>query len=101
MVTTSKLNDEGGYVTSTTLYDSLLRPRQTQVPTPQGGILVTDHFYDSHGWEVKTNTDWWDHRPAPARRCVTVPDSQVPDQTVTTFDGLGRPSRSPPTMTRR
>ena len=47
VVTTQKLNDAGGYVTSTTLYDALLRVRQTQYPTPQGGILVTDHFYDS------------------------------------------------------
>jgi RHS repeat-associated protein len=91
VVTTQKLDDGGGYVTSTALYDALLRPRQTQYPTPQGGIVVTDHFYDSRGWEWKTNTNWWDSGVNPGSSIVTVPDSQVPDQTVTAFDGLGRP----------
>ena len=91
VVTTQQLDDAGGYVTSTTLYDSLLRPRQTQVPTPQGGMLVTDHFYDSRGFEWKTNTKWWDAGANPGSTIVTIPDSQVPDQTYTQFDGLGRP----------
>jgi len=91
VVTTQKLDDESGYVTSTTLYDALLRARQTQDPTPQGGILVTDHFYDSRGWEWKTNHSWWDSTANPGSSIVTVPDSQVPSQDVTAFDGLGRP----------
>jgi RHS repeat-associated protein len=90
VVTTQTLNDEGGYVTSATLYDSLLRVRQTQAPTPQGGVLVTDHFYDSRGWEWKTNTQWWDSSANPGGTVLTVPDSQVTDQTETIFDGLGR-----------
>ena len=72
------------------MYDALLRVRQTQDPTPQGGILVSDSFYDSRGWLWKTNTDWWDSTANPGSAIVTVPDSQVPDQTVTAFDGLGR-----------
>ncbi len=89
VVTTTKL-DEDGTVISATLYDALLRVRQTQDPTPQGGILVSDSFYDSRGWLWKTNTDWWDSTANPGSAIVTVPDSQVPDQTVTAFDGLGR-----------
>ena len=50
VVTTQALNDEGGYNTSTTLEDALLRPRQAQAPTPQGGRLISDTFYDTHGW---------------------------------------------------
>ena len=92
MVTTQTLDDEGGYLTSTTLYDALLRVRQTQDPTPQGGILVTDHFYNSDGWEWKTNTNWWDSTASPGSSILTIPDSQVPDQTVTAYDGLGRPT---------
>jgi RHS repeat-associated protein len=91
VVTTQKLNDESGYVTSTTLLDALLRARQTQTPTPQGGMLVTDNFYDSRGWLWKTNTGWWDSTASPGSKIVTVPDSQVPNQTVTAFDGLDRP----------
>ena len=91
MVTAKQLNDAGGQVTSVTLYDSLLRTRQTQFPTPQGGILVTDHFYDSRGWEWKTNHHWWDKSASPGNAVLTIPDSQVPDQTVTQYDGMGRP----------
>jgi len=47
MATTQQLNNAGGYITSTTLYDALLRVRQTQSPTPGStGIVVTDHFYE-------------------------------------------------------
>jgi RHS repeat-associated protein len=91
VVTTQTLNNESGYSTSTALYDALLRPRQTQAPTPQGGMLVTDDFYDSRGWQWKTNTNWWDSGASPGSTIVTVPDSQVPNQTVTAFDGLDRP----------
>ncbi|MCO5974830.1 RHS repeat domain-containing protein [Actinoallomurus soli] len=90
VVTTQKMNDAQGYATSTVLYDALLRPRQTQDPTPQGGRLVTDTFYDTHGWTWKTNNKWWDSGSTPGSAAVTVPDAQVPDQTVTAFDGAGR-----------
>ena len=101
LVITQQLNDDSGYITSATLYDALLRVRQTQVPTPQGGILVSDSFYDSRGWLYKANTDTWDSTGSPATSAcqtasppdciITVPDSQATDQSVTAFDGLGRP----------
>jgi YD repeat-containing protein len=91
VVTTQKLNDESGYITSTTLLDALLRVRQAQTPTPQGGMLVSDSFYDTRGFTWKTNSNWWDSGANPGSTIVTVPDSQVPNQTVTAFDGLGRP----------
>jgi RHS repeat-associated protein len=91
VVTTQTLNDESGYITSTSLFDALLRVRQTQNPTPQGGMLVTDSFYDTRGWNWKANSNWWDSGASPGSTIVTVPDSQVPNQTVTNFDGLGRP----------
>jgi RHS repeat-associated protein len=91
VVTTQQLNTADGYITSTTLYDSLLRVRQTQEPSTGEGVLVTDHFYNSDGWEWKTNTNWWDSSASPGPAILQVNDSQVPDQTVTIFDGLGRP----------
>ncbi len=54
-------------------------------------MAVTDDFYNSRGWEWKTNTNWWDAGANPGSTIVTVPDSQVPNQKVTQFDGLGRP----------
>jgi RHS repeat-associated protein len=90
VVTTKQLNNESGYITSTTLYDALLRVRQTQVPTPQGGILVTDDFYDSRGWLGTVNHDWWDSTASPGSTILTIAGSQVPSQTVTSYDALGR-----------
>jgi hypothetical protein len=49
VVTTSALGPNGNYKTSHALYDGLLRTRQTQVPAPGGGRLLTDTRYDSHG----------------------------------------------------
>ena len=49
------LNDQGGYDTSVTIYDSLRPGRQTQTDTPQGGRLITDDIYDSRGWEWKVS----------------------------------------------
>jgi RHS repeat-associated protein len=101
VVTTQQLNASGGYVTSEQLYDALLRLRQTQTPTPDGGILVSDNFYDTHGWTVKTYTSWWDsagglsdsivYPCAPNDPgCTSGDDSVVPDLHLMAYDGLGR-----------
>ncbi|MGI8336253.1 RHS repeat-associated core domain-containing protein [Actinomadura scrupuli] len=89
-VTTKVLNDSAGYVTSTALFDAMLRPIQTQKVTPRGGRLVTNTIYDTHGWVWKVNNPWWDSGGSPNSTLVGIDDSQVPNQTVTTFDGAGR-----------
>ncbi|WP_431898056.1 RHS repeat-associated core domain-containing protein [Micromonospora haikouensis] len=92
-VTSQKLNNSNGYQTSITLYDALLRSRQTQTVTPQGGRMITDTFYDTRGWTRASYNGWWDDATTPT---VTTPVSaatlgkQVPHQTFTTYDGLGR-----------
>ncbi|MCW3844798.1 RHS repeat-associated core domain-containing protein [Micromonospora yasonensis] len=92
-VTTEKLNNSNGYQTSVTLYDALLRTRQTQTITPQGGRMITDTFYDTRGWTRASYNGWWDDTTTPT---VSTPVSaadlgkQVPNQTFTTYDGLGR-----------
>jgi RHS repeat-associated protein len=97
VVTEKQLNDGGGTITSTSLYDALLRLRQTQYPTPQQGIVVSDDFYDSRGRLWKANDAWWDHTPNssgvlpnPGGSVLIIADSQVPNQTVTSYDALGR-----------
>ncbi|MGW5611640.1 polymorphic toxin-type HINT domain-containing protein [Streptomyces sp. NPDC003753] len=91
-VTTNKLNDSSGYQTSTTLYDAQLRIRQTQAPTPQGGRLVTDTFYDTRGWTSATYNGWWDSATTPNTTLVSAANlkAQVPNQDYFTYDGLGR-----------
>ncbi|WP_371493453.1 hypothetical protein OG871_39150 [Kitasatospora sp. NBC_00374] len=93
-VTTDKLNEQLGYATSVTVYDSLGRVRQTQTPTPQGGRMVTESFYDSRGWVRKQNNAYWDSGTLPNLALASVQDSQIPNQQVTTYDGLGRAVRT-------
>jgi RHS repeat-associated protein len=89
-VTTNVLNDALGYASSTTVYDSLSRVRQTQEPTPQSGSLATDTFYNSLGQVWKTNNKWAAPE-LPGTVVIPVRDADVPDQTVTAYDGQGRP----------
>jgi RHS repeat-associated protein len=89
-VTTRELNDDGStYRTSLELYDSLDRPRETQTQTPDGGRLISDTVYDSHGWVVK-ESDHYYTTGLPAASLVQAPDSQVPSQTGYVYDGAGR-----------
>jgi YD repeat-containing protein len=90
VVTAQSLNDAGGYVTSTTLYDALLRVRQTQAPTPQGGRLINDTFYDTHGWTVKTNSNYYDSTTTPDETIETVADDLSTDQTQNAYNGAGQ-----------
>jgi RHS repeat-associated protein len=97
-VTTKKLVDHGtatAYVTSISLFDGLGQLIQTQsddVSTPDSttGRVVTDTFYDSHGWAVRTNNRYTVNG-IPATTLVAVADSDVDDRTVTIHDGAGRP----------
>ncbi|WP_433349113.1 RHS repeat-associated core domain-containing protein [Micromonospora sp. CA-111912] len=92
-VTSERLSESNLYQESVTLYDALLRERQTQSVTPRGGRMVTDKFYDTRGWTRASYNGWWDDTTTPT---VTTPVSatglgkQVPSQTFTTYDGLGR-----------
>ncbi|MEV4757823.1 polymorphic toxin-type HINT domain-containing protein [Micromonospora sp. NPDC049559] len=91
--TTRKLNDLNGYLTSTVIYDALLRTRQTQAMTPMGGRLITDTFYDTRGWVTATYNGWWDGTTLPAiGNPVSAPDlgKAVHNKDLFTYDGLGR-----------
>ncbi|GAA3233341.1 RHS repeat-associated core domain-containing protein [Actinocorallia longicatena] len=103
-VTTSKLNAAGGYTTFHTLYDGLLRPRQSQAPEAGtlGGRIITDTLYDTAGRTWKTNeayvadgapvTDLF--QPCLGRPQPCDPDAQIPAQTRKTYDGAGRETAS-------
>ena len=91
VVTTQTLNTGGGQYTSYTIYDSLLRVRETQSQTPQGGRLINDTFYDSRGWAWKTNNNYFDSTSAPDSTLASVTDASVPNQDVISFNGSGQP----------
>jgi RHS repeat-associated protein len=90
VVAAQVLNDESGYDTTTTLFDALLRTREVQAPTPQGGRLISDTVYDSHGWTTTAHSDYWDSATTPGPDLVAVADTDAPNETRTSYDGLGR-----------
>jgi RHS repeat-associated protein len=91
-VATSTLKADGtSYNTGYTIYDSLLRPRQTQAPAPNGGRIITDTSYDSRGLAVRGLTEIY-NSDAPSATLVSVDAGAAPAQTVTTFDGAARPT---------
>ncbi|WP_345041593.1 RHS repeat-associated core domain-containing protein [Streptomyces sannanensis] len=93
-VTSRTLLENGQYRTAVTLYDGMLRRRQTQTDAHGGtGRLVSDTFYDSHGRAWKTNGEYYNDQPT-GSSVHAVADNVVPSQTVTEFDGQGRPTAS-------
>ncbi|WP_107428759.1 RHS repeat domain-containing protein, partial [Streptomyces kebangsaanensis] len=94
-VSTSTLKRDGNtYNTSYTLYDSLLRPLQTQSPTPRGGRLLTDTRYDTRGLAYDTYADIFDTSSTPNSTYTRAEYGEAPTQTQTVFDGAGRATTS-------
>ncbi|WP_416905708.1 polymorphic toxin-type HINT domain-containing protein [Micromonospora echinospora] len=94
VVTTSRLNAAGAYVTGYAHYDGLLRPRQTQSPSPSGGRLLTEVFYDTAGRERKM-FGAYHVTGGPGTTLETATDKElVPIQSRTMYDGAGRVTAS-------
>ncbi|HEX4812381.1 MAG TPA: RHS repeat-associated core domain-containing protein [Nonomuraea sp.] len=88
-VRTSRLRPNGNHVATYELYDGFLRLRQTQVPSPAGGSVLTDTLYDSRGLAMVTRSPYYG--PNAAGTAVYVPDAgAVPASTITTYDGVER-----------
>ncbi|MFF2521811.1 RHS repeat-associated core domain-containing protein [Streptomyces liangshanensis] len=92
-VTTQTLQDNSTYRTSITLYDAMLRQRETQTATVDGGRTITDAVYDSHGWQVKASDPYY-NAGSPTSTLVAAPDNQTPSQSATVYDGAGRATAS-------
>ncbi|MEV8627431.1 RHS repeat-associated core domain-containing protein [Streptomyces sp. NPDC051079] len=88
-VTTQTLNDDTSYRTSISIYDALLRARETQTETVDGGRVITETVYDTHGWPVKTAGPYY-ATGLPSGTLDSAPDNQVPTQTGSVYDGAGR-----------
>jgi len=94
-VTTAHLNPRGGVTKSYTLYDGLLRTRQTQTASPSGGRILTDTFYDSAGRSYLEYGSYWDKTTTPGTDLAhPLVQEDVPNQTLTKYDGAGRPVSS-------
>ena len=88
-VTTRTLRSNGSYDTRIDLYDALLRERETQLSTADGGRIITDSVYNTVGSKVKTSAAYY-NSGAPSSTLVVAPDDQVPSQTGYVYDGSGR-----------
>lgn len=96
-VTTRTLREDGTYSVGIDIYDGLLQPRQKQT-MPQGdndtGRLITDSFYDSHGWPVTAYAPYYEPTAGPSGTLFAADEKQVPSETTTQYDGQGRPVKS-------
>ncbi|MFD5880899.1 RHS repeat domain-containing protein [Streptomyces yangpuensis] len=86
----SLMADGTNYKTVYSIADALLRPLQTQTPSPNGGRLLTDTRYDSRGLAYESYADIWDKDKAPEGTYARAEYGSTPAQTETVFDGMGR-----------
>ncbi|MFG3292630.1 ricin-type beta-trefoil lectin domain protein [Streptomyces sp. NPDC048179] len=95
-VTTRTLREDGTYATSITLYDGMLQPRQSQstaMGDTNSGRIVSDTFYDSHGWLTASYAGYSEPDNPPSTTLYAANENQIPSETTTTYDGEGRPLR--------
>ncbi|MFC9295504.1 polymorphic toxin-type HINT domain-containing protein [Streptomyces sp. NPDC057011] len=91
------MKDGQTYTSSYTIYDGLGRVRQTQA-TPGSGVtgrLITDALFDAHGRQVKTSAPYYNDEQDPSAALFLPnggvnPDSKIPAQQVSVFDGMDR-----------
>ncbi|HEX4725679.1 MAG TPA: RHS repeat domain-containing protein, partial [Pseudonocardiaceae bacterium] len=98
VVDSNTLEDDGTYRTSETLFDSLLRTRETQVQTTgiapgttanESGRDITDTDYDTDGWMSRRTDPYFATGPI-SPTYVQAQDGNVPSLTGYTYDGAGR-----------
>ena len=89
-VKSTKLNAAGGTITSYEIFDGMLRSRQTQNPSPSGGRIITESFYDTAG-RLTMKFDAYHNTGDPGGALVTTTDKAfVPNQKRLVYDGAGR-----------
>ncbi|MEV1007137.1 DddA-like double-stranded DNA deaminase toxin [Streptomyces sp. NPDC049881] len=79
-----------GTRTDWTLYDGLLRPRQTQTAGPDGGRLLTDTLYDNRGQTDRTYASYYTTGGPRAELFNPAQPGDIESQTAFAYDGLGR-----------
>ncbi|WP_117211544.1 RHS repeat-associated core domain-containing protein [Allorhizocola rhizosphaerae] len=89
VISTTRLGPRGNYVTTKTLYDGLMRQRQTQTPAVNGGRLITETRFDTHGRAFKSTQPFFNDGNVDDQLWSAF-DTNVPGLTRSTFDGAGR-----------
>ncbi|WP_158997664.1 ricin-type beta-trefoil lectin domain protein [Streptomyces aureus] len=96
-VTSKTLRDDGTYATSVSIYDGMLQPRQIQATAmgdSNSGRVISDTFYDSHGWQVSAYAPYSEPTTFPSTTLYAANENQIPSETTTTYDGEGRPLKA-------
>ncbi|WP_371549757.1 RHS repeat-associated core domain-containing protein [Streptomyces sp. NBC_00554] len=92
---TSTLKADGDtYNTTYSIYDALLRPLQTQSPTPLGGRMLTDTRYDSRGLAYESYAQIFDQDKTPNGAYTRAEYGEAAQQTATAYDGAERATSS-------
>ncbi|WP_104817976.1 polymorphic toxin type 28 domain-containing protein [Kitasatospora sp. MMS16-BH015] len=93
-VTSASLRANGSYATSIQIMDGLGQTVQTQSDpaiSAYSGRMIADTVLDSQGRTVRANAAWYNGDARPSTTLYQTTTQQVPAQTYTVFDGLGRP----------
>lgn len=85
-------SDGETYRTTYSIFDTLLRPLQTQTPAAITGRILTDTRYDSRGLAYESHADIYDDLSGPNGTYSRTDFAHTPATTETTFDGAGRPT---------
>lgn len=94
-VTTTSLHyNAGPAITSTALYDGLLRPLETQGPVDGGGRVISDRIRDSRGLTVGARGPWFNNASGPGPDYVSAQDNAIDTEVYTTYDGAGRSTKT-------
>ncbi|MBK3645956.1 ricin-type beta-trefoil lectin domain protein [Streptomyces sp. MBT33] len=96
-VTSKTLREDGTYASSITIYDGMLQPRQTQATADgdsNSGRIISDTFYDSHGWQTASFAPYSEPNNFPSTTLYAANENQIPSETTTAYDGEGRPVTS-------
>ncbi|MEW1860705.1 ricin-type beta-trefoil lectin domain protein [Streptomyces sp. NPDC088194] len=90
-VTTKTRRDDDSYATSVTIYDGMLQPRQTQQDSAaDDGSVISDTFYDSHGWPTISYAAYSEPNTPPSSTLFAANEDEIPSETTTDYDGQGR-----------
>ncbi|HET9654848.1 MAG TPA: hypothetical protein VFP72_05815, partial [Kineosporiaceae bacterium] len=94
-VTSSALRNNGSYASTYAYYDGLLRAFQTQAPSADGTAtrIVANTTFDGRGMPVAASGPAWADGVAGSGP-VTVADANTPMRVATTYDGVGRVTKS-------
>ncbi|TXS63803.1 RHS repeat protein [Streptomyces sp. sk2.1] len=89
-VTTKTLKQNGDYRTTYSLYDRLLRERQTQAPaTGTKNRIMTETMYDTRGWAWQTYAPYYADG-LPEAKLATAAVNTIPAAAQNIYDGTGR-----------